>query len=658
MADQRLVKAIMSGKGYGMVLKGADLSGANLQGVNLERAILRNVDFTDTDLYGARLAEADFTGSDLRGADLSGADAFGAKFTGVKYDDSTKWPRGFTPPGGGDRMASRNRRASADPELVDMILRGEGKGANLTDVDLEGANLRRVNLQGAKLEGAALAEADLEGADLRGANLKDAFMNDANLFDADLGGANLTGANLRSANFTGANLASAFLKGADLRNAKLMDADFTDAILGGANLTGANLRGANFQLAILEGAILQGLDLQGLDLRDAYLVRADLRDAYLRGADLRGANLKGADLADADLTGVEYDAKTVWPQGFTPPVEGRMASRGGRKASTMAPIKFASTHPFDIAEQSAETEEILSWNMLTDGITRRAKLFSRLALDTIMPQDEIVTDFTIFGVTYRNRPVYVNFGSREVLEKCRRLFYREEDEFPEYGKCKISMSVRILPYGKDVREISEDDFNGNELGLRMNCYFQAIVKIEDLSSTREVYEDFFELEESSYILLPISAEEVEFPVNRSASRRLSRFEKGVPADPTENMSPEDAAEWEEMTEKYKDKFKKASGGTRYAAGKIVAREPYMRALQRMQDAFDRSGGDPVKLYDAIDRRVRATRELGKLQGIYDAIVFDVMRGTFGPVPRFLDVRYKALLEQLQKVLYMSRSAQY
>jgi uncharacterized protein YjbI with pentapeptide repeats len=143
---------------------------------------------------------------------------------------------------------------------------------------------------------------------------------------------------------------------------------------------------------------------------------------------------------------------------------------------------------------------------------------------------------------------------------------------------------------------------------------------------------------------------------RMASRRLSRFEEGVPADPTENMSPEDAAEWEEMNEKYGDKFKKASGGTRYAAGKIVAREPYMRALQRMQDAFDRSGGDPVKLYDAIDRRVRATRELGKLQGIYDAIVFDVMRGTFGPVPRFLDMRYKALLEQLQKALYMSRSA--
>ena len=145
--------------------------------------------------------------------------------------------------------------------------------------------------------------------------------------------------------------------------------------------------------------------------------------------------------------------------------------------------------------------------------------------------------------------------------------------------------------------------------------------------------------------------------SRSASRsdRLSRFEEGVPADPTENMSPEDAAEWEEMTEKYKDKFKKASYGSRYAAGKIVAREPYMRALQRMQDAFDRSGGDPVKLYDAIDRRVRATRELGKLQGIYDAIIFDVMRGTFGPVPRFLDMRYKALLDQLQQVLRVSRA---
>lgn len=37
----------------------------------------------------------------------------------------------------------------------------------------------------------------------------------------------------------------------------------------------------------------------------------------------------------------------------------------------------------------------------------------------------------------------------------------------------------------------------------------------------------------------------------------SRFEEGKPADPTENMSPEDAAEWKKQNDKNKDKFKSA-----------------------------------------------------------------------------------------------------
>lgn len=39
---------------------------------------------------------------------------------------------------------------------------------------------------------------------------------------------------------------------------------------------------------------------------------------------------------------------------------------------------------------------------------------------------------------------------------------------------------------------------------------------------------------------------------------LARFEEGVPADPTVNMSEEDAAEWEEMNEEYGDQFKTAA----------------------------------------------------------------------------------------------------
>ena len=38
--------------------------------------------------------------------------------------------------------------------------------------------------------------------------------------------------------------------------------------------------------------------------------------------------------------------------------------------------------------------------------------------------------------------------------------------------------------------------------------------------------------------------------------KRSRFEQGKPADPTENMSPEQAAQWKSENEKHKDKFKK------------------------------------------------------------------------------------------------------
>ena len=45
--------------------------------------------------------------------------------------------------------------------------------------------------------------------------------------------------------------------------------------------------------------------------------------------------------------------------------------------------------------------------------------------------------------------------------------------------------------------------------------------------------------------------------------RDSKFEKGKPADPTENMSAEDAAEWERQTEANKDKFKTAAAAGLY-----------------------------------------------------------------------------------------------
>jgi hypothetical protein len=50
----------------------------------------------------------------------------------------------------------------------------------------------------------------------------------------------------------------------------------------------------------------------------------------------------------------------------------------------------------------------------------------------------------------------------------------------------------------------------------------------------------------------------------------SKFEEGKPADPTENLSPEDAKKWKEMHEKHKDNFKAAVEGdkdSRFEEGK-------------------------------------------------------------------------------------------
>jgi uncharacterized protein YjbI with pentapeptide repeats len=69
----------------GANLAGADLTGANLRGVNLRGA----------DLTAVWLLGVDLTGVDLRGADLTGAD-----LRDVKYDETTRWPDGFTPPAG------------------------------------------------------------------------------------------------------------------------------------------------------------------------------------------------------------------------------------------------------------------------------------------------------------------------------------------------------------------------------------------------------------------------------------------------------------------------------------------------------------------------------------------------------------------------------
>jgi thymidylate kinase len=92
----------------GCDLSWADLEGATLSGAVLARASLVGARLVGADLAGANLFGADLTDADLTDAQLTGADLTGARLIDanleraqlrdVRYDGSTTWPTGFTPP--------------------------------------------------------------------------------------------------------------------------------------------------------------------------------------------------------------------------------------------------------------------------------------------------------------------------------------------------------------------------------------------------------------------------------------------------------------------------------------------------------------------------------------------------------------------------------
>jgi hypothetical protein len=77
-------------------LSGADLRGADLRGADLREADLGGADLSEADLFGAYLSEANLTGADLGGADL-----FKADLQGTRYNQDTRWPKGFDPAAAG-----------------------------------------------------------------------------------------------------------------------------------------------------------------------------------------------------------------------------------------------------------------------------------------------------------------------------------------------------------------------------------------------------------------------------------------------------------------------------------------------------------------------------------------------------------------------------
>jgi uncharacterized protein YjbI with pentapeptide repeats len=95
--------------------RGANFRGANLQGAragigrfssadftgaSLQKARLRVCTFQNANFQGADLSGADLGYADLRGADLSTANLSGVNWERTRYNEKTRWPRGFVPPEG------------------------------------------------------------------------------------------------------------------------------------------------------------------------------------------------------------------------------------------------------------------------------------------------------------------------------------------------------------------------------------------------------------------------------------------------------------------------------------------------------------------------------------------------------------------------------
>lgn len=76
--------------------------GARLQGADFRQADLRGADFRGASLQGADLSGAHLQGALLRGAKVEGAnltdaDLSEADTVALRYDETTRWPKGFDP---------------------------------------------------------------------------------------------------------------------------------------------------------------------------------------------------------------------------------------------------------------------------------------------------------------------------------------------------------------------------------------------------------------------------------------------------------------------------------------------------------------------------------------------------------------------------------
>jgi uncharacterized protein YjbI with pentapeptide repeats len=252
-------------------LDGADLSRANLSEARLNESSAVGAKMNKAEMTHADLSDSNLTEADLAGANLTGANLSGARMTGARLDQVNLSEVNI------DESVETKQIAEL-PEDIRTLLhehdlwiesngqrgrRGDFRGRDLSDVNLERLNFNGANLSRTNFSGAILAYCQFLLADLSEANL-----SHANLYMADLMGANLRGANLYRSSLRYANLGPATIwrPGAsetgrmwsvNLEKANLSFADLSEANLKEANMSGADLTDADIEEINVSGSVIK-----------------------------------------------------------------------------------------------------------------------------------------------------------------------------------------------------------------------------------------------------------------------------------------------------------------------------------------------------------------------------------------------------------------
>jgi hypothetical protein len=91
--------------------------------------------------------------------------------------------------------------------------------------------------------------------------------------------------------------------------------------------------------------------------------------------------------------------------------------------------------------------------------------------------------------------------------------------------------------------------------------------------------------------------------------KTARYEEGQPADPTAEMSPEDAKKWEENTDKYKDKFTADEAMMDKFQGQLLPSESF--AMSAAAETRRRSTWKNAEVEDDIGKKVKGPEESDK-----------------------------------------------